>query len=106
MDAAAEQFIHLSKSLYDKPWGMVGDFYGQPIHVPEAAAKLVEIVKQERKRGRVATGLITQHCDMQAVAQQHLSSIYAKAGEPHEFFDNFDDALAWVNKQIKRQQKS
>ncbi|BDX05543.1 hypothetical protein [Planctobacterium marinum] len=100
MNAAADEFIALTTPLYNKPWGMVGDFYGQPVHVPEAAEKLVDIVKQEKLLGRVATGLVTVHCDVPAMAKQHLKTIYGQAGEPHQFFNSTDEAIAWVNEQI------
>lgn len=100
MDAAAGEFIALTKPLYGEPWGIVGDFYGQPVHVPAAAEKLVEIVKNEQCRGRVASGLVTIHCDVPAMAKQHLRTIYEQANEPHQFFDTTEDAIAWVNEKI------
>jgi len=100
MNAAADEFIALTKPLYGAPWGMVGDFYGQPVHVPEAANRLVEIVKQEKQVGRVATGLVVTHSDAPLMGQKHLSEIYGKAAEPHDFFDSVDAAIDWVNTKI------
>ena len=100
MDAAADEFIQLSKPLYGSPWGMVGDFYGQPVHVPEAASKLTEIVKMERTQGRVATGLVVEHCDLPILGKEHLGEVYGNAGENFAFFTRVSDAVAWVEQQI------
>ncbi|MCC2605262.1 hypothetical protein [Planctobacterium marinum] len=100
MNAAADEFTALTRPLYGSPWGMVGDFYGQAIHVPEAADKLVEIVLREKQVGRTATGLVITHSDAPLMSQKHLSEIYGKAAEPHDFFASVDDAIAWVNEKI------
>lgn len=98
------EFPELSAPLYGSPWGLVGDFYGEPIHVPEAAEKLIEIVRFEKEKGRVATGIVVSHCDMPLLGKQHLTEIYTKAEENFQFFDSVDDAITWVESEIKRAQ--
>ncbi|MBE1300629.1 MAG: hypothetical protein GJ680_12090 [Alteromonadaceae bacterium] len=100
MDAAASSFVKLSQQLHGAPWGLVGSFYGEPVHVPEAASRLIEVVKEEKKTGRVATGIVLTHCDIPLLGRQHLTDIYTSAGETFDFFDNQDQAIAWVNTQI------
>jgi len=100
MQNAADQFIQLSTPLYDSPWGMVGDFYGQAIHVPEAAEKLTEIVRIEKNRGRVATGLVTVNSELPLLVKQHLAEIYGNAGEQFQFFNNVQDAKMWVEERL------
>lgn len=96
MDAAASSFVNLSQQLHGAPWGMVGIFYGEPVHVPEAASRLIEIVKEEKKTGRAATGIVLSHCDVPLLGEQHLTDIYTAAGETFAFFDTEAQATEWV----------
>ena len=101
MNDTVEDFAQLSASLYGSPWGLVGDFYGQPVHVPDAAQKLIEIIKLEKAKGRIATGIVVKNCDMPLLGQQHLSEVYSKAGERFQVFDIVEDAIAWVESEIQ-----
>lgn len=96
------EFIRLIRSLYGSRWGVVGDFYGEPVHVPAAAEKLIEIIAQEKQKGRVATGLVVKNSVMPALGKQHFSEIYTRACENFLFFDTVEEAVAWVDSKIKQ----
>ena len=51
------------KKLAGKPWGVIATIYGEPIHVPEAEQRLIDLVKQDISNGRVASALIVKECD-------------------------------------------
>ena len=90
----------LIHSLYDKHWGVMAIFKGDALHTPEASSLLSEIVKQDKLRGRKATALILEESNFPDIGKQHLSEIYQKATENYKFFNEKDEALIWLTKQI------
>lgn len=42
------------------PWGVMASIYGDPIHVPDAEAHLIQLVKRDIENGRVGTALIVE----------------------------------------------
>tara|TARA_Y100001951_G_C11273289_1_gene260188 strand:+ start:1023 stop:1433 length:411 start_codon:yes stop_codon:yes gene_type:complete len=94
------------KKLAGKPWGVIATIYGEPIHVPEAEQRLIDLVKQDISNGRVASALIVKECDTPNFAKSHIGSIYEKAGCNVGYFDNFEEAKAWVEGIINSQNSS
>lgn len=89
------------RDLSGGPWGVVIVIYGEPIHVPDAKNRLVELVKQDIENGRVATALVVGECDSPNFAKNHLGSIYQDAGDNLAFFEDVTQARSWIQKQIE-----
>ncbi len=92
--------------LYGKPWGVVCTILGEPIYVPEAAKMLVDIVRTDKEKGRVASALLVNRCNAPKFAHNHISEIYNEAGEEFAFFDDIEEAKRWVNQKIAEVEQS
>lgn len=97
---SGEDVVPLAKQLYGKPWGVVCTILGEPIHVPDAAQMLVEIVRSDREKGRVASALLVDNCNAPKFARNHIGEIYSQAGEVFEFFTDEQEAKRWVKQKI------
>ena len=91
----------VKQQLIGKPWAVIAIIYGEPIHVPDAAAFLIDVVKNDILNGRAGSALMVSECASPDFAVNHIADIYRKAGEVFEFFDNFDKAHAWATARLK-----
>lgn len=91
---------HILRDLYGRPWGVVMVVYGEPIHVPDAEGRLIDLVKHDIKNGRVASALVIGLCDSPTFAKNHIGSIYQQAGDNVAFFDDVAEAKSWVLQQV------
>lgn len=89
------------QELSGAPWGVMASIYGEPIHVPDAEAHLIQLVKKDIENGRVGTALIVEKSNSPSFASQHFSSIYQRAGDNVEVFNDTDAAKRWLMKTIK-----
>ncbi len=94
------------QELSGAPWGVMASIYGEPIHVPDAEAHLIELVKRDRENGRVGTALIVEKSNSPSFATQHFSSIYHRAGDNVEVFNDIKAAKRWLMKTIQLAQSN
>lgn len=94
------------QELSGSPWGVMASIYGEPIHVPDAEAHLIQLVKKDIENGRVGTALIVEKSNSPSFASQHFSSIYHRAGDNVEVFNDTDAAKRWLMKTIKLAQSN
>lgn len=94
------------QELSGAPWGVMASIYGEPIHVPDAEAHLIELVKRDIENGRVGTALIVEKSNSPSFATQHFSSIYHRAGDNVEVFNNIKAAKRWLMKTIQLAQSN
>lgn len=94
----------LARQLQGKHWGVIAILHGQAVYVPEAAAELTAVVKQNRLNGRVASALMVDDCESPEFTKQHIANIYREAGEPFKFFSQYSDAKEWLLENIKQAQ--
>lgn len=94
------------EELRGAPWGVMASIYGEPIHVPDAEAHLIELVKKDIENGRVGTALIVEKSNSPSFATQHFSSIYERAGDNVEVFNDTDAAKRWLIKTIQLAQSN
>lgn len=90
----------LLNRLYGAPWAVLTIMKGDPIYIPEAAELLIDIIRTEKHKGRVATAIIICDTEQALFAKQHLSQIYIQAGEDYEFFDDKITANQWLISKI------
>ena len=102
LEASAEEARVVQSKLYGNPWGVIAIIHDQPIHVPDAAALLVEFVKQDLANGRVGSALLVGDSESPQFAKNHIADIYGRAGETLEFFDDLDTARIWVQARIDK----
>lgn len=89
--------------LYGKPWGVLFTAKGDAILVPEARNKLIEIIKQERKKGRVATALTIEHCSVPLMVEAQFKDLYTSAGDEYAFFTSKAQAKLWLQQQLEQE---
>ena len=94
------------QELSGAPWGVMASIYGEPIHVPDAEAHLIELVKRDIENGRVGTALIVEKSNSPSFATQHFSSIYHRAGDNVEVFNDINAAKRWLMKTIQLAQSN
>lgn len=94
------------QELSGAPWGVMASIYGEPIHVPDAEAHLIQLVKKDIENGRVGTALIVEKSNSPCFATQHFSSIYHRAGDNVEVFTDINAAKRWLMKTIKLAQSN
>lgn len=90
----------LMQRLYDRPWAVLAILRGEAVYVPDAARELIETVTFEKSRGRIATAIVLEDCDLPSFSRNHLSEIYQQAGERFEFFTNISRAKFWLEGQL------
>lgn len=96
LEASAKEAKDIQNQLYGKPWGAIAIIHDQPIHVPDAAALLVDFVKQDIINGRIASALLVGECESPRFAINHIADIYDRAGETYQFFDELEPAKQWL----------
>jgi hypothetical protein len=96
-DKDAESLLH---GLYGRPWAVLTIMKGDPIYIPAAAELLIDIIRLEKHKGRIATAIIICDSEQALFPKQHLSQIYIKAGEDYEFFDDKSVATLWLKSKI------
>ena len=94
------------QELSGAPWGVIASIYGEPIHVPDAEAHLIQLVKRDIENGRVGTALIVEKSNSPSFATQHFSSIYHRAGDNVEVFNDIKAAKRWLMKTIQLAQSN
>jgi len=94
------------QELSGAPWGVIASIYGEPIHVPDAETHLIRLVKKDIENGRVGTALIVEKSNSPSFATQHFSSIYKRAGDYVEVFNDTETAKRWLMKTIQLAQSN
>ena len=87
--------------LYGKKWGVLAIIHGDPIHTPDAAQLLTEIVINDKKNGRVASALVLDADHHPEFGKFHIGEIYGNAKETFEFFKDIESARIWLFNQLK-----
>ncbi|MGY5450310.1 hypothetical protein ACVFI8_05120 [Agarivorans sp. MS3-6] len=100
MEQSGDAAAPLINQLLDSPWAVLATFHGDAFYTEDAADQLIEWLKLEKQRGRVATALILTHASVPELAKWHLSQIYVRAGETVEIFIEREAALEWLQQQI------
>lgn len=93
------------RAMYGSPWGVLAFFRGEAVYVPEAFALLRKQIKKEVSLGRVATAVVFENVQSPLLSKHQFTSVYEVAGHEVAFFDNGDDAKAWLNSLITEQQQ-
>lgn len=86
--------------LYGEPWGVLLEFEGDSIFVPEARDRLIDIVKSDREKGRVATALVLRNCSTPQFITEHLGFVYESGGDAFASFEDLEGAKAWLQQMI------
>lgn len=87
-------------SLYGSPWGVLAEFKGEAVYVPEAAEKLRKQITNEVKLGRIATAVVLESPKAPQLTKFQLSAAYRANGHEVEFFDTSDDAAQWLQTKL------
>jgi hypothetical protein len=103
---STDKALPILQELSGAPWGVMASIYGEPIHVPDAEAHLIQLVKRDMENGRVGTALIVEKSNSPSFATQHFSSIYHRAGDNVEVFNDTDEAKRWLMKTIQLAQSN
>ncbi|WP_137672122.1 hypothetical protein [Agarivorans sp. Toyoura001] len=100
MEESGSAAAPILDKLLDSPWAVLATFHGETFYTEDAANQLIEWLKIEKQRGRVATALILTHASVPELAKWHLNQIYIQAGETVQIFIDRTDALAWLSSKI------
>jgi len=103
---STDKALPILQELSGAPWGVMASIYGEPIHVPDAEAHLIQLVKKDIENGRVGTALIVEKSNSPSFATQHFSSIYHRAGDNVEVFNDIKAAKRWLMKTIQLAQSN
>ncbi|APD85876.1 hypothetical protein BM527_07135 [Alteromonas sp. Mex14] len=103
---STDKALPILQELSGAPWGVMASIYGEPIHVPDAEAHLIQLVKKDIENGRVGTALIVEKSNSPSFATQHFSSIYHRAGDNVEVFTDINAAKRWLMKTIQLAQSN
>jgi len=87
--------------LYGNPWGVLFTAKGDALMVPEARIKLIEIIKKERQKGRVATALVIEQSSVPLMVEAQLKDIYTTAGDEYCHFQCKIEARHWLHQQVE-----
>ena len=74
--------------------------HGEPVHVPDAEEKLVELVKHDMQNGRCGSALLLTNCSAPSFALTHFGKIYRAADEEFTVCDSFEECEKWVQSRI------
>ncbi|NRA19555.1 MAG: hypothetical protein HRU05_03655 [Oceanospirillaceae bacterium] len=94
------------ESLFNKTWAVLVIIKGDSMCVPEARLKLIEFIREDRLKGRVATAFIIKQCSVPLLVESHFKDIYTTAGDKYQHFTEHQEseAKAWLALQVKQQQ--
>lgn len=105
MECRSASTFNQAKSILEElrgaPWGVMATIYGEPIHVPDAETHLIQLVKKDIENGRVGTALLVEKSNSPSFATQHFGSIYQRAGDKIEVFNNKAAAKRWLLETIQ-----
>lgn len=88
--------------LCGQPWGVLFVAKGDAIMVPEARNKLIEIIKQETQKGRVATVLVIEQSSVPLLVEAQFKDVYTSAGNEYGYFQTKNDAQHWLYQQLEK----
>ena len=101
INSSADNARTCHEQLYGKPWGVLAIIHGDPIHTPDAAKLLTEIVIRDKQNGRTASALVLDEDHHPDFGKFHIGEIYGNAGETFEFFNDINSARKWLNEKLK-----
>ncbi|WP_296044120.1 hypothetical protein [uncultured Alteromonas sp.] len=93
------------RAMYGSPWGVLAIFRGEAVYVPEAFTLLRKQIKKEITLGRVATAVVFVDVKSPLLSRHQFTSIYEMQGHEVAFFEDADEAKAWLNSLISHQQQ-
>jgi len=102
MEVAAKDML---AKLYQQPWAVLCIMHGEIAFLPDAAAMLTEVIRQDKHKNRVATAIVITNSNLVCFSKGHLSKIYNDAGETFEFFDDRESAMSWLSAEIAEYKK-
>ena len=105
MEESGSAAAPILQKLLDTPWAVLATFHGETFYTEDASTQLIEWLRLEKQRGRVATALILTHASVPELAKWHLSQIYVKAGETVKIFTHKGEALSWLKQKIAEYQQ-
>lgn len=91
---------HLENLLDGQPWAVLLMLHGQLFYTPEASENLFELLVHDCQIGRIASALVVD-AQVSDVERWHLEQIYSAAGARCEFFEDCQQAQAWLAKELK-----
>ncbi|MDM7859598.1 hypothetical protein QTP81_03125 [Alteromonas sp. ASW11-36] len=86
--------------LKEAPWASLVLLRGEPLLPPEAKRMLIEIIRYASTQNLVATGVVLQDLPHVKTIRHFWTSIYDETTLPYQFFDNEEQARAWLYAQI------
>jgi hypothetical protein len=89
----SEQMLKLKGKI---KWGIIAIIHGDPFHTDDAAESLIEQMREDKKRGRIATAFILKDSTAPYFGKLHFANLCAKADETCEFFNSVTDAKIWM----------
>lgn len=96
LNKSGEVALPIVQPLLGKPWVVLAILHGQAIYVPDAADALVDIVREDKRKGRIASALVLTGSDSPTFSENHISEIYNRAGEDFAFFEEQQSAKSWL----------
>lgn len=73
---------------------------GEPVFVPEAKKLLVKSIVIDKSVNRHATAIVVNSKEYAQLSKHMFHQIYSEAGELFDFFENTNQALIWLKKEI------
>ncbi len=92
----------IHQQLLGAPWAVLATFHGDTFYTEEAANVLIEWLKDDKQRGRIATAFVLSDIDICDVAVWHLKKTYREGHETVQFFTHRTDALKWLEQKIAK----
>ncbi|MEM9302279.1 MAG: hypothetical protein AAGE01_09230, partial [Pseudomonadota bacterium] len=101
--AYREEAAPLISQLAGAPWGTLLVLYGEAVLGPDTRASLCRSIRETRSLGRTVTAI---HLEADVVAPEvvraSFDDLYEETGVPHRFFDDLEEARAWIDAEIER----
>lgn len=88
------------EQLENKPWASVIRLSGVPLFPPQGRQHILEIICTAKNQNLAATAVVIDSKEYRQSVKQFWHSIYTESVITHQFFDNTEDAVAWLKLQL------
>ena len=96
----------LMRQLAGAPWGTLLVLYGQAVLGPDTLEALAASIRETRTLGRTATAIHLDDVVAPEVVRENFADLYSRSHIPFRFFDDLQDARAWLEDMIAGEPES
>lgn len=99
----AEQFANAYaleiKALDHQPWADLVVLCGESLLIPDAERTLLEKIRLTKEKGLQRVAIVIGRSKVGVTSRMQLEKLYRQVGMAYEFFDQYEQGLAWLTSQ-------